>query len=331
MPGLRGSVTLAALLALSTLAGGGPLSFASSAAAGIASGIDLIPGQIVAGDQPDGNTVVLRGSEGLIVVDVGRHVSHTQQIIDFADQLGQPVKVVVNTHWHLDHIGGNPLMREAFPGLKIIASGALEEAMTGFLATYRRQLEGAIADAGTPADARERYRQELVILDHGPQLLPDVVVTGTGERTLAGRLLEVHLETFAVSGGDLWLRDPATRTLIAGDLVTVPAPLFDTACPQRWQAALGRLAETDWVTLVPGHGAPMGRAAFTKYRAGFDSLLACAASTEPQESCVDGWLRDAGDLIAENDRPLARGMVGYYVDQVLRGPVERIKSLCGTL
>ncbi len=331
-------VLVAAVLALPSLSIGAPaagpmpereLEVGSPAADGTTTGIYLLPGQLIPGDQPDGNTVVLRGNEGLVVVDVGRHAEHTRKIIDLARRLRQPVKVVVNTHWHLDHTGGNSLMREEFPGLQIVGSGAFEEAMTGFLATYREQLGEAIASAATPAAEVERYRKELTILDHGPQLLPDVVVTDSGERKLAGRSLEIHLETFAVSGGDLWLLDPATGTVLSGDLVTIPVPLFDTACPRRWQAALARLDDADWVILIPGHGPPLNRAAFAKYRAAFDGLLTCAASAEPKEGCIDGWLLDAADLVVEKDRQLARGMLGYYVEQLLRGPVERIGPLCG--
>lgn len=335
---IRVPVLASVLLALPALAGSDPTTgpvperdpeVSPLAAVGIAPGIYLLSGQIVPGDQPDGNSVVLRGSEGLVVVDVGRHVEHTRRIVDFARQLRQPVKVVVNTHWHLDHTGGNPLMREEFPGLEIVGGGAFEEAMTGFLATYRRQLSEAIASAETPATGVERYRKELAILDRGQQLLPDIVVTESGEHKLSGRLLDIHLETFAVSGGDLWLRDPQTRTVIAGDLVTMPVPLFDTACPERWQAALDRLARADWVTLVPGHGAPMNRAAFAEYRAAFDDLLACAASTEPKETCIDGWLHKARDLVVEGDQQLARDMLGYYIEQLLRAPTEPTRPLCG--
>ena len=50
------------------------------------------------------------------------------------------------------------------------------------------------------------------------------------------------LEARAVTAGDVWLFDPATRVLAAGDLVTLPAPFLDTACPERWKAALDRVA-----------------------------------------------------------------------------------------
>src|SRR5690606_3214184 len=161
-------------------------------------------------------------------------------------------------------------------------------------------------------------RAELAILDAGPALAPDETVTVSGERTLAGRKLRIGLETHAVTAGDLWVLDPETDVLAAGDLVTLPAPFFDTACPERWRAALDRLAEADFELLVPGHGEPMPRTAFESYRRAFGALLDCAGSEErSNEACIDGWLEGIGGLVPEADRPLARSLLAYYLDASL--------------
>ena len=322
----RGSLcppcSLAFLLGFCAVLAGPPL-----AASEIAAGVELIPGSFVAGTQPDGNTVVLRGADGLVVVDTGRHREHTQRVVDFARTAGDAVRFVVNTHWHLDHVGGNPVLRAEFPQARVLSSDAIEGALTGFLARYRAQLEDMLARAASP-DAAAPLRAELAILDAAPALVPDEVVAASGRRTLAGRVLDVHLETGAVTAGDLWLVDVESRTLIAGDLVTLPAPFFDTACPQRWSAALGRLGAVEFTTLVPGHGPPMDRAQLARYRTAFDALLACAASDRAKEACVDGWLGDAGPLIAEGDRELAGSLIGYYLDTTLSAPAEQLAERC---
>jgi glyoxylase-like metal-dependent hydrolase (beta-lactamase superfamily II) len=293
----------------------------------LAEGIELIPGRFVQGAQPDGNSVVLRAPAGLIVIDTGRHAEHTRSVLDCAARRSLPIAAVINTHWHLDHIGGNPLVREAFPQVRIWASGALAQAQVGFLADHREQLVEAIAASQDPA-ARSSWETELSLIDAGPALAPDEVVAAAGPRTIAGRPLEIGFQRHAVTAGDLWVLDPATGVLAAGDLVTLPAPLLDTACPSGWQAALDRVATVDFEILVPGHGPPMTRDEFEVYRSGFAALRACAASGRTDQACIDGWLHGLGALVPEGDRDLARALLQYYLPSSLRATPGTLDRWC---
>ena len=294
----------------------------------VASDVSLLPGTFVAGVQPDGNTVLLRAPEGLIAFDSGRHAAHTQAILDAARAARLPVAAIVNSHWHLDHVAGNAVLRAAYPQAAAYASDAIRGAMGGFLADYRAQLLEAIAQAPAGSAEVAGWREEIARIDAGAQLFPTTTVDASGQRTIAGRALDVGLERNAVSGGDVWLFDPATRTLVAGDLVTLPAPLFDTACAAGWSAALARLDGVPFATLVPGHGVPMSHARFATYRRAFDRLLACAAGAAPAAACRTGWLADAGPLVPAGDVPLANGLLDYYVAQVLRAPEPRRSRWC---
>jgi len=300
----------------------------ANAATSLAPGVDLIPGEFVAGKQPDGNTVVFKGSEGLVVFDTGRHAEHAQAILDFASAEKQPIVAIVNSHWHLDHVGGNLRLREAYPQARVYASAAIDDALHGFLANYRERLEGAIKQAGNDAEKAAPWRAEIALIDSGSRLAPDQRIDASGEQTLAGRAMRIGFEKDAVTAGDVWLFDPKSRVLASGDLVTLPAPLFDTACPERWRTALGDLDRVDFRMLVPGHGAPMHRAEFKTYRNAFDHLLACGASKEPKQACIDGWMRDARKLIPAADEALARSLLDYYIDGSLRADAEKTRKLC---
>jgi glyoxylase-like metal-dependent hydrolase (beta-lactamase superfamily II) len=279
----------------------------------------LLRGHFVLGRQPDGNSVVFAAPDGLVVVDTGRHPAHADALLDIARRAGRPIAAVVNSHWHLDHVGGNPRLRAAHPGLRVYASPAIEGAMGDFLHTYRKQLVQALA-AAKADDERARYRAEIALIDQGKALYPDVRIVAPGERTLAGRPFFVGFEADAVTAGDVWLLDRDARLLVAGDLVTLPAPFLDTACPKRWQAALARLEQQPFDRLVPGHGPVLDRAAVARYRRGFDGLLACAASKAPTADCIAGWHREIDPLLeGEADRKAADALLGYYLGQVLRG------------
>jgi len=281
----------------------------SAAPVQIAPGVHLLRGEFVPGRQPDGNTVIFTsGKGGAVVVDTGRHVAHTQAILDFT-----PVAAVINTHWHLDHIGGNLLIRREVPGVKIYASGALDDALKGFLANYAKQLEGTKSS-------------DLALIQSGKQLAPDEVIAKSETRAIAGRSLDVHLESSAATAGDVWIFDRDTGTLVAGDLVTLPFPFLDTACPKGWSSSLAHLADVDFKLLVPGHGAPMTREQFARYRTAFDNLLACGASERTNAQCADGWIADTGDLVAKSDHDFVRQALDYYVTNFLR---PGGKTACG--
>lgn len=296
----------------------------------VASDIALLRGRFVAGEQPDGNSVLLRGNQGLVVFDTGRHAAHTQGVIDAARATGGPIVAIVNSHWHLDHVGGNALLREAYPQAEVYASDAIRGAMQGFLADYRRQLLDMVAKTPASDPQVAAWREEVSRIDAGARLFPTRVVDAPAEVTMAGRRVHLGLERNAVSGGDVWLLDPATRTLLSGDLVTLPAPLLDTACALGWREAIARLDALPFDTLVPGHGAPMTHAQFATWRTAFDHLLDCAASDAEASACKAGWLRDAAPLIAPADATLASGLLDYYVSQVLRAPPARRDRYCRT-
>lgn len=284
-------------------------------------GITVIPGGFDPGRQPDGNTVVFEGSEGLVVVDTGRHVGHTQKILNLAAQRKQAIAAVVNSHWHLDHVSGNPRLRAAHPGVKVYASDAIDGAMHGFLANSRKQAADYLSSPDLPDSVKADIRGDIATIDNGKALHPDVIVKQAGDFELGGRKLHLGLE-HAATRGDVWVFDAKARYLAGGDLVTLPVPFLDTACPSKWKEALARIDKLEFDTFVPGHGPVMDHAQFTRYRSAFDKFTACAASDAEKNTCADGWLSDAGPLIAEADRSRLGGMLGYYVD-VLRNPAKR--------
>jgi glyoxylase-like metal-dependent hydrolase (beta-lactamase superfamily II) len=318
------------LLALAALLQGA----CASAASLIAPDTFLIEGKTAPNSLPDGNSIVIVAPKGLIVFDTGRHKEHIQQIVDFARAQDRPITAIINSNWHLDHVGGNPQLRVAFPGIPVYASSAIDGARKRFLADYRAHLVTELAQpaktpgAQTSIESQASLRAEIALIDEGAALGPTEVIKKSTPMTIAGRRLQLHLESHAVTAGDVWVLDPETHVLLAGDLVTLPAPFFESACPSGWQTALTHVAKAHFDWLVPGHGAPMRRHAFDSYHKAFSNLLACAAGNATRNICIDGWVNDAADLIATDDVSYARTLVGYYIADYLRHPTDRIKKFC---
>jgi len=279
-------------------------------------GVWMIPGGIRPDRQPDGNTVVFDAPSGLVVVDTGRHRWHRDAILSLARAQGKTIASVVNTHWHLDHVSGNPDLRTAYPGLRVYSSNAIDDALSGFLAASARDSAAYLDDPQIPASMREDIRADMRTIENGTALKPDVVVVATGALTLGGRALRVHLARDAVTAGDVWLYDEASRVAVLGDLVTLPAPFLDTACPAGWQAALGEVSLTPFELAIPGHGAPMTRAQFLEYRSAFDAFIDCSYSVRPGEECAARWSESISPLLSDDplERKRAEGYAAYYVD-----------------
>ena len=157
-------------------------------------------------------------------------------------------------------------------------------------------------------------------MENSNGLRADVPVETSGPLTLAGRPVSARVEADAVTDADLWLYDEATRVAVIGDLVTLPAPFFETACPARWQTALDEVWATPFTIAVPGHGAVMSRAEFDSYRRAFGGFRACVASARMAAECAVDWTRDVGPLLAsDEDRKQASEYAAYYVDFLRKG------------
>lgn len=283
-------------------------------------GLQVIRGSFAAGRSPDGNTVVLDTRSGLIVFDTGRHVSHVQQIFDYAKERGRPVVAVINSHWHLDHVSGNGALREAFPGAAVYSHGpSLREALAGFLARGAESNRKRIADGNLSPGQMEDARRDLATVEAGERLTPTVSLEKAGPLIIDGRRLDVHVAKGA-SAGDVWVYDRRSRTAIVGDLITLPAPFLDTACPKEWSEALDEVLALPFASVVPGHGRVMTRADVAAYRDGFNALIACADGPADAGECAGAWASSIASLqdAAEKDGSAARSYARYYVESVLR-------------
>ncbi|MBL8346760.1 MAG: MBL fold metallo-hydrolase [Rubrivivax sp.] len=294
----------------------------------LADGVWLLPGRFERDRQPDGNSVLLQGREGLVLIDSGRHAEHTGALVEWARSRGQPIRVVLNTHWHLDHLGGNVLLRGAMPGLRAMASAAVREAVAVRMPRTVEDLRRMLAEPGLDVATRRMVDIDLALLQQRAQLAPDeLVADAPHDLSPAGRPLRVGVER-GVSGGDLWVLDRASGTLVIGDFVTLPVPFFDTACAELWREALARLGELPFTRVVPGHGPVMDAETFRRYVRAYGRLVDCSASQDSVAACATRWAEDLGPLLPEASRRGAEAMLGHYFETVLRAPPPQRRRHC---
>jgi glyoxylase-like metal-dependent hydrolase (beta-lactamase superfamily II) len=283
----------------------------------LAPGVALLRGAILPERGPDGNTVVFDAPDGLVVVDTGRHAWHSDAILAYAKERGRPIATIVNTHWHLDHTSGNGRVKAAHPGARVYATDAVDRVLApgGFLARNRESAKPMLEDPKLSETQKEEVKIFLATMDERDVLRPDVVVGEGGETTLAGKSLDLKLTKGAVTDADIWIYDASSRIAVVGDLVTFPAPFFETACPAAWRKALDDVWAVPFTIAVPGHGEPMSRDQFDAYRAAFNSFMECVEGAAEPRACAAAWTdgisRFTGD--DEQARKAAAGYAEYYV------------------
>ena len=150
-----------------------------------------------------------------------------------------PIRWLILTHMHPDHVFGAAVFREA--GATVVGHARLPAALANRAAGY--------------AEALERTAGRQVAL--GSAIVPpDETVAGVRRIDLGGRLLELEAHPTAHTDNDLTVLDLATGTWWMGDLV------FDGHLPTvdgsalGWLALLDRLAGRQAARVVPGHGRP---------------------------------------------------------------------------
>lgn len=230
----------------------------------------------------NGNTLVVAGDDGVLVVDSGDALTATRKTIAEIKRLTPlPVRYLVNTHWHWDHTLGNGEYRAAFPGVTIISTTATRDlmdtrgranladsiaAIPPYLDSLRQALDSGKRRDGTPlapAD-RESIQAQLDDLGRGLQCYKDARVTlpdVTFDRELTVRLgsRAVTLMAFGPGNtpGDAVVYVPDARVVASGDLIVAPTPFAYDSAILEWPAAMRRLMALDAAIIVPGHGPVM--------------------------------------------------------------------------
>ena len=180
------------------------------------------------------NAIVVRGDDGLILVDPGIDGSELDQLADDVDRLGIPVVAGFSTHPHWDHLLWHP----RFGDVPRYATSACAHAATE--ARERGQKMAAESASGIPLELFGLVTP--LPADGGP---------------LPGEIIE-H-DAHAVGHAAVLLADRGV--LLAGDMLSdVLVPIFDPRRPDQvsaYEAALDRLGEAakQVDVLVPGHGA----------------------------------------------------------------------------
>jgi glyoxylase-like metal-dependent hydrolase (beta-lactamase superfamily II) len=282
----------------------------------LAPGVHLLPGGFEPERGPDGNTIIFDAPDGLVVVDTGRHSWHSDAILAYGRERGRPIAAIVNTHWHLDHSSGNGRLKAVYPDARVYTTSAVDRVIApgGFLVRNMESAREMLAGTEITPVQREEVQIFLETMAQSQVLRPDVVVARSQRMRLGGRRLDVRVSNGAVTDADVWLYDRRTRVAVIGDLVTFPAPFFETACPQRWREALDEVWATPFEIAIAGHGEPMSRDQFNVWRTAYGAFVNCVGAQSEPTVCGSAWAQATAQFNGdEAGQRRAAGFAGYYV------------------
>ncbi len=228
---------------------------------------------------PEPNVLIVVNDDDVLVVDADMFPSSAKTIVQEIRKLTpKPVRYLVNTHWHDDHVFGNATFKEAWPGVHVIAHvntriDAADQAFAAIpkdiesnralLAKYEGILRDGHGDDGKPlTDARRQRVIEVVglysrYLHEIPQvqtLLPDVTI-GEGATLYCGsRTIELRYLGRGNTRGDLVVYLPKEHIVATGDLVVAPTPFGIGSYYEDWAQTLGQLQTLEASTIFLAHG-----------------------------------------------------------------------------
>jgi len=303
----------------------------------------------IAGESPggvvQGNITVISGKDASVVVDAGQYPALARRIIGDIEARGlPPVRYLVNTHWHGDHLLANYVFKHAFPDLVTIQHaetarvGAREYAdwhdkRIPELRDYPDRLDKA-ADSGKTSkgvaltdEQRNSFRIDARLIRQWMESsadtrwnAPDRTITADTTLDLGGRDVRLRFLGKANTTGDLAAWDPKTRTLVTGDIVVSPTPYSFGSYHSEWIEVLDAMRALEPRRIVPGHGEVMDddaslrrlAALFAETRVQVRKAIASGRTLEQMQKEI--MLPEFEKRFAEGDPERIRAFRAFYLE-----------------
>jgi cyclase len=230
-------------------------------------------------DDPKGgagaNAGFVIGDDGVAVIDTFVNPAAAKQLLAEIQKLTKlPVKFVINTHYHLDHVAGNGVFAE-----------------TGAVVVGHRNIRGWIHTENLKFFGKDIKPEQKSMVEGlvAPQVVYDSVIElFLGSRRVVVRYYPGH------TGGDSVVTIPDAQVVFCGDLFwrkTLPN-LIDGST-ETWAATDAKLAAAaPKAAFVPGHG-DVGNAADVQEFGGYLTDLRAMMAQPVKDGLMGDALLDA--------------------------------------
>ena len=286
------------------------------------------------------NAAVILTNDGVVVVDSHSKPSAAQALYNEIRGLTKnPVRTIINTHFHWDHWQGNQVYASEYPSLEVIASERTRENLTrpdagnGGVPFIERQLAALPKEIDklkdditktTSPDQKARleanlqqaeaYLTELKTLK---PTLPTRAIANTMTLHEQGREIQLLLLGPGHTDGDVYVYLPREKVVVTGDAVVDWMPFLNDGYPEEWVQTLTALEKVDFTRMILGHGEVTTK----EHLAFFKGYLADLISSVKKAAADGGSLEEMKKTIPDQLAPqYERGMskypLGQYRDRV---------------
>ena len=239
------------------------------------------------GGLASGNAGFVVGDDGVLVFDTFFTPAAIEELIgEIEAQTKQPIKYAVNSHYHLDHTGGNQVF--AARGVPIIAHDNVRQWQTTknrrFLPApeelQKRKADAAKQLSETPEDQKDKraqFERQMRRLD----AMMTIKLTNPTV-TFSSGLVHLHLGKREIvlftlpghTGGDVLAYVPDANVVFTGDMGwSRTLPNLVDATVNDWITSLDKiLSQYPTAKFVPGHGEVATAAEMRDFRDYLDDL-----------------------------------------------------------
>jgi cyclase len=286
------------------------------------------------------NAAVILTDDGVVVVDSHSKPSAAQALYhDIRGLTKNPVRKVINTHFHWDHWQGNQVYAAEYIGLEVIASERTKANLTGAepgvggIAFIERQLAALpkeldklkddITKATSPdqkarleanLQQAEAYLEELKSLK---PTLPTRTVTSTTTLNEQGREIQLLLLGPGHTDGDVYVYLPKEKVVVTGDAVIDWMPFLNDGYPEEWVQTLTALEKVDFDRMILGHGEVATKEHLAFFKGYLADLIATVKKAAADGGTLDEMKKTIPDQLApQYERGMSKYPLGQYRDRV---------------
>ena len=286
------------------------------------------------------NAAVILTDDGVVVVDSHSKPSAAYALYKQIQAITQqPIRKIINTHFHWDHWQGNQVYAEAFPDLEIIASERTRENLTrpdagsgGIpfidkqLASTPKEIDKLKDDIARSTSAEQKARLEANLRQAESYLeelrgmkpsLPTRTVATSMTLNEQGREIQLLLLGRGHTDGDVFIYLPKEKVVASGDALIDWMPFLNDGYPEDWVQTLNALEKFDFTRVIPGHGEVVAKDHLAFFRGYLTDLVSAVKQAAADGAGVDEMKREIAERLAPKyEQGMSKYPLGQYRDRI---------------